>query len=991
MPDNIKFKKAYVLYASASYFNTLKACVESIKTFSDIPIIVYMLNSNLKIDGTITINWECEIEEIKQEKFIDRSNDSIYKLLIQRPLIIKDALINYTKVAAYIDADSVATKYVDDIFDMFKEGSQHPYFVEGIYDYLHVDGRGGADSREDLSTTLEHPACELFKVNQYVRQRYRQTGYFVSDESCISFLDEWYNMCIHPEVLSNPSYYAPYHEETIVNVLLWNYNIQEGLPYIYVNGSFDTIDEVYNIIGFNNRDNFVRNWLRIPKFESHLLFFHGEKDYNIMKQMTNKLKQDKLNILYLAPHLSTGGMPAFLLKRIEAMQDLVNITVVEWQNYSDQYVVQKNKIKELVQNFYTLGENKLELIDIIKKNNIDVVHIDEMIEGFDSYAAVSAEVMFALYDDKRTWRVVETCHNVSFNPNASKLYHPDAYAFCTPYHLKTFEKMPSHKQVIEFPIENLKNKKCIWDEAMFDLGFDFSKEHVVNIGLWTSGKNQKEAVELARQMPNIEFHFVGNMAPNFKDYWEPIVSNLPSNCHIWGEREDTYKFLMAADVFMFNSTWECNPLVLREAISHECKILARDLPQYCGMFDGYITPIDGNNLKQQLKQALEESVNYDIPANQFEKFRDDHLSLYKEVCTLEVKHQSGVTIIHNYVNGPFLEIKGVSNSVFNVHFYDEEGVLRYENNIKANHWVRLNRQWFTKWTAKVWDNNKLIYDNTLSLENKKVYIAFNSSSLGDSIAWIPYCLEFKNKHNCHVVVSTFHNNLFEEVYSELEFIKPGTPASNIYAQYNLGWHYDVNKEPALPNTVKLQQAATNILGLDFEEIKPRIAFTSGNKFDSKYVTIATNSTAGCKFWTKEGWQEVINYLVEKGYKVINVSIERNPFDNCIQLDDVSIKNTINTIYYSEFFIGLSSGLSWLAWGLDKKVMMISNFSKEDHEFSCIRITNTNVCHGCWNNPQYKFDKGDWDWCPVNKGTDKQFECQIGITSDMVINEVKKLI
>ncbi len=66
-------------------------------------------------------------------------------------------------------------------------------------------------------------------------------------------------------------------------------------------------------------------------------------------------------------------------------------------------------------------------------------------------------------------------------------------------------------------------------------------------------------------------------------------------------------------------------------------------------------------------------------------------------------------------------------------------------------------------------------------------------------------------------------------------------------------------------------------------------------------------------------------------------------------------------------------------------MMISNFSKEDHEFSCIRITNTNVCHGCWNDPAFKFDKGDWDWCPVNKGTDKQFECQKSITGKMVID------
>jgi autotransporter strand-loop-strand O-heptosyltransferase len=348
---------------------------------------------------------------------------------------------------------------------------------------------------------------------------------------------------------------------------------------------------------------------------------------------------------------------------------------------------------------------------------------------------------------------------------------------------------------------------------------------------------------------------------------------------------------------------------------------------------------------------------------------------------------SAVSIVHHFVNNPFLEIKGISDSVFKICFYDEHDVLQYQNTIKANHWVKLNRQWYTKWTTKVWENEKLIYNNVLSLENKRVYIAFDSSSLGDSIAWIPYCLEFKNKHNCDVIVSTFHNYLFESVYPELEFIKPGTSVNNIYAQYNLGWHYDINKEPALPNTIKLQQAATNILGLDFEEIKPRIAFTSGNKFDSKYVTIATNSTAGCKFWTKEGWQEVINHLVKEGYKVINVSKEKNPFDNCTQLEDYSMNNTINTIYYSQFFIGLSSGLSWLAWALGKQVVMIANFTEKDHEFSCIRITNDTLCHGCWNNPDYKFDRGDWDWCPLHKNTPRHFECHRGISAKQVIDSL----
>ena len=681
-----------------------------------------------------------------------------------------------------------------------------------------------------------------------------------------------------------------------------------------------------------------------------------------------------MKILFLAPHLSTGGMPAFLLKRIECLSG-IDITVVEYANYSDEYVVQKNRIKSLVSNFYTLqGDKAAQLVKLLE--GIDIVHVDEMIERL-------SDVAHVVYSEDRTWRIVETCHDVSFDPK-SKFYHPDAYAFCTPYHLKTFTNVSSYKKVMEFPIDDKVDSFYDQMEARKILGFANNKKHVVNIGLWTPGKNQGEGLEIARKYPHMMFHFVGNQAANFQQYWKPLMKDLPENVRIWGERNDTDRFLKAADIFMFNSTWECNPLVLREAISHQLPIVARNLPQYEDMFTPYLHPIDTD---------LDTIVcNYNIPTNNTSlKFGIDHDVLYRHVLTLPITKQemkSNITISQNFIENPFLEIKGSSINKFRVRFYDDKGVLHYSSEIGANSWVKLNRQYFTKWITRVWENNKLIYENVLNLKGKRVYIAFDSSSLGDNIAWVAYCLEFKKKHNCHVIVSTFKNFLFKDVYPELEFVNPGDIVLDVYAMYKIGWFYDSNKEPALPNTVNLQKCAANILGLDYQEIRPRISYQIGNNLYGRYVTIATNSTAGCKFWTKEGWQGVINYLIEQGYSVVNVSKERNPFDNCIQIEDDSMENTMNVIHHSEFFIGLSSGLSWLAWAMGKKVVMISNFTQPNHEFSCIRITKKNVCNGCWNNPKFRFDKGDWNWCPIHKGTDRQFECHTAITAQDVIDAIK---
>lgn len=980
---NLIYEKAFVLYATESYYATVCACVKSLKAVSDIPVIVYMLNSDLNVEGAdITVNWNCVNINPEQNKFIDRSNSDIYKVLIQRPAIVKDAL-GYANTVAYVDSDSVATKYVDNIFGYYDEQSSFPYFTEGIYDYLLMNGRGAVIGRENLHNSLEAPACELFGVDQSIRDKYRQTGYFVTGQNTISFLEEWEWMCNHPQILKNPQHYAPYHEETIVNVLLWKHKFLDGLPYIYTNATIDKFDRIYNE---DNWGSYIESWFKLPRSEDQLLFLHGEKDPEVMSRLMSKMSKP-IRIMFLAPHLSTGGMPQFLLKRIQVLKqfNIADILVVEYQCHSLDFVVQRNQIMDLVP-VHTLYEDKMELFTVIDQFKPDIIHLDEMSERMDR------RMISKLYDNNRAYRIIETCHDVSFKPTAEKVYTPDAYAFCTPHHLDTFN-IPGYKEVIEFPIDPQIPSAAQKLEAKWQLGMDSSKKHVINVGLWTQGKNQGEGLALARKLPNVEFHFIGNQAGNFKEYWEPLMKDVPDNVTIWGERTDVHVFMKAADAFLFNSVNECNPLVLREAISYGLPVLARNLPQYKDMFTPYITNLDPFKMKNQLGMLLNTEQLYDVPYNnQSDDFASAHKKLYNYTMSV-TPYKNDVNdynITQHFVGQPFLEITGTSASDFRVEFYDGSTLI-YHDNLKCNHWIKLNREYYTKWRTVVYKDGVKVYDKLLNLEGKRVYIAFDSSSLGDTIAWMPYVEEFRCLHNCEVIVTTFKNFLFENEYPMLEFVEPGTNVTNLYAMYKLGWFYNENKEPVLPNTIPLQKAATNILGLEYKEIKPKITLPNSVEPTSKYVTIATNSTAGCKFWTKEGWQEVINRLHEKGFTIVNVSLEDNPFENCIALKDRSLKNTMCNIYNSEFFIGLSSGLSWLAWALEVPVIMISNFTDEDHEFKCYRVTNNRVCHGCWNDPQYKFDKGDWDWCPVNKGTDRQFECQNSITPNMVIEEIKKLL
>ena len=95
--------------------------------------------------------------------------------------------------------------------------------------------------------------------------------------------------------------------------------------------------------------------------------------------------------------------------------------------------------------------------------------------------------------------------------------------------------------------------------------------------------------------------------------------------------------------------------------------------------------------------------------------------------------------------------------------------------------------------------------------------------------------------------------------------------------------------------------------------------------------------------------------------------------------------------HADFFVGLASGLSWLAWAAGTPVVLISGFSLPNHEFTTpYRVINTHVCHGCFDATDVDFDHKDYFWCPRHKGTERQFECTRAITGKQVINMIERL-
>jgi FkbM family methyltransferase len=295
-----------------------------------------------------------------------------------------------------------------------------------------------------------------------------------------------------------------------------------------------------------------------------------------------------MKILFITPHLSTGGAPQYLLKKIQELNAAHEIYCIEYNNITGGVlVVQRSQIEKILgPKLITLGEDKEDLIKWINNINPEVVHFEELPEYF-----CSDSVARKIYSPTRKYKIIETSHDSSFNPS-SKLYFPDGFIFVSEYQKKLMSPLGVPSEVVEYPI--VQKAKSDRAQALQSMGLDPNKTHFLNVGLFTSRKNQAEIIEYAKKLENenIQFHFVGNQAENFRWYWEPLMANLPSNCKWWGERKDVDTFYNAMDALLFTSRGtdndkETSPLVIREAIGWNLPILMYNLPVYCGMYDYY--------------------------------------------------------------------------------------------------------------------------------------------------------------------------------------------------------------------------------------------------------------------------------------------------------------------------------------------------------------------------------------------------------------------
>jgi autotransporter strand-loop-strand O-heptosyltransferase len=327
--------------------------------------------------------------------------------------------------------------------------------------------------------------------------------------------------------------------------------------------------------------------------------------------------------------------------------------------------------------------------------------------------------------------------------------------------------------------------------------------------------------------------------------------------------------------------------------------------------------------------------------------------------------------------------------------------------------VNSSARYFVRFRLEVSQEEETLLVHEYSAANRDVLIRFPVDTIGDVLGWFPYAVKFKEQHGCQLTCAMEARliTLFRDAYPDIAFITHDqVQPERFYATYTLavffvkGAIYDhKNYVPCDFRFVGLHRAAGYILGVDPIEARPHIALADESRpIGEPYVCIAVQSTLQSKYWNNpNGWHDVVAYLKNSGYRVICIDQKAIHGKGAVwnqippgaedQTGDRPLLERARFLKHADFFVGLSSGLSWLAWAMGTPVVMISGLTHPLNEFATpYRVINYNVCNSCWNDPRESFDRNDFLSCPRHQNSPRQFECTRLITADQVKATIRRI-
>jgi hypothetical protein len=287
-------------------------------------------------------------------------------------------------------------------------------------------------------------------------------------------------------------------------------------------------------------------------------------------------------------------------------------------------------------------------------------------------------------------------------------------------------------------------------------------------------------------------------------------------------------------------------------------------------------------------------------------------------------------------------------------------------------------------------------------------IKCNTHALGDTLACVAVVEMYQR-------FSPFETVNFSCAPWLIKYLQPVYPTINFLDEINADIYLDYLFDMPVQAGFAYQLFGNGCPKSEFkwDFIDPKIWYPEMNRpIQNKYVSFSIHSTAQIKYWNSGNrkdnrysirWAELCHMLRKIDVTPVMVDKEfgfgvdpnwNEPPKHAVVKVGLPFDEVLNIIAHSELYIGLSSGLSWVAKAMGKKTVMIAPWAEAINEFgptndNHIRVESNSQCRHCWSDSALSFDRGDWYWCPKHQGTEKEFCCSSEISAEQVLKEIFK--
>jgi len=308
------------------------------------------------------------------------------------------------------------------------------------------------------------------------------------------------------------------------------------------------------------------------------------------------------------------------------------------------------------------------------------------------------------------------------------------------------------------------------------------------------------------------------------------------------------------------------------------------------------------------------------------------------------------------------------------------------------------------WQVEICHHGELAFAHLFDPGEQSVcFVAMDDCALGDALAFLPYIGSFREKYGSHITchLPPFLQGIARRCFPDLAFVEH--VPEDAYATYflNTGLDHFISL-PLDGHYVPLSHIGMITLGLDHPAPIPPMS-RPPRTISEPYVCIGVQASTAAKGWHyPNGWNILCRHLKELGYRVLCIDRDRQCKDTDHGLlsslpeeaEDFTgnhpLEARADLLAHAEFFIGLGSGLAWLANLVRCPVILIGGFSCYWYEFpEAYRVYNRFSCYGCLNDAGTNYFRS---FCPRHSpGSQEHLECSRTISPRQVIRAVHELL